>query len=375
MHTITGLAYQNLIKPVLFRIPADHVHDFFLKTGRIMGSSAPARSVIRTLWAYENSLLSQYLCGITFANPIGLAAGFDYNADVARLLPSMGFGFNTVGTLTYEAYEGNHPPMLGRLPKSQSLLINKGFKNKGIAIVLSHLDSHTRQAPLGISIGATNKSYPTFEAMIENLVTGFQTANTFADFDYFELNISCPNLLNLRDLPDQVSSPTGLTCVLERLQSLKLRRPVFIKMPSERSFKETDALCQVAASYAFVKGLIFSNLVKDRSNPAFDREEIKKAGKGNFSGRPTQARSDELICFAHHQYGDRFVIIGVGGVFTAEDAYRKIRLGASLVQMITGMIFMGPQQIGVINEGLVALLRRDGFSSISEAVGSQSVMI
>jgi dihydroorotate dehydrogenase len=370
MSTLTGLIYRNVVKPVLFKIPADRVHEFFLQSGSVLGKSNIAKSMIHALWAYDDPMLVQTIHDIRFPNPIGLSAGFDYNADLVPLLPSMGFGFNTVGTLTHEAYEGNTPPMLGRLPKSQSLLVNKGFKNKGIRNILPHMRSRGRGAPVGVSIGATNKPYATFDAMLDDIIAGFNEANAFPDFDYFELNISCPNLVNLQNLPDQISSPTGLKSVLERLAHLELQRPVFIKMPLERSFDQTQQLCDTAAPYAFIKGLIFSNLVKDRNNPAFDPEEIKKAGKGNFSGKPTQAQSDELIAFAYRKYKERFTIIGVGGVFTAEDAYRKIKLGASLVQMITGMIYQGPQIIGEINQGIAALLAKDGYHSIAEAVGT-----
>ncbi len=370
MQSLTSTLYKNIIKPILFQIPADTVHDFFLKSGKVLSHSVVAKNIIQNLWAYQNSILTQNIHGLRVANPIGLSAGFDYNADLVPLLPSLGFGFHTVGTLTHEAYAGNTPPMLGRLPKSQSLLVNKGFKNKGIKNVLSSIQSKNRQAPLGISIGATNKVYASFEEMLDNLVAGFRDANTFSDFDYFELNISCPNLLNLENLSDQIGSPTGLQKALERLTHLQLQRPVFIKMPLERNNDEVRIICDIAAQYSFIKGLIFANLVKDRSNPAFDPEEIKKAGKGNFSGRPTQKQSDELISFVYRHYGNRFTIIGSGGVFTAEDAYRKIKLGASLVQMITGMVYMGPQQIGLINKGIVDLLNKDGFSSVSQAIGT-----
>jgi dihydroorotate dehydrogenase subfamily 2 len=370
MHTISGYLYQHLIKPVLFLFPADHVHELFLWKGRMLGKIGSVRRVVAGLWRFDDPILHEELLGLHFTNPIGLSAGFDYNADLVDILPDIGFGFHTIGTLTLGAYQGNPPPMLGRLPKSRSLIVNKGFKNKGVSAVLGGISASDGRAVRGVSVGATNRAYEDFAAMVDDLVEGFRAAEKCSAFDYYELNISCPNLLNLQNLKMQLASPDGLRLALTTLTPLDLTRPVFIKMPLERSDEETKQLIETVAPFAFVRGFIFSNLAKDRSNPAFDSEEIAKAGKGNFSGKPVEARSNELLRYAYKHYGDRYVLIGVGGVFTAADAYEKIRSGASLVQLITGMIFMGPQQIGLINKELAELLRRDGYRSVSEAVGS-----
>ncbi len=326
------------------------------------------------MWRYDDPILACSVAGLSFQNPIGLSAGFDYNADIVNILPSIGFGFHAVGTLTHEAYAGNAPPMLGRLPKSRSLIVNKGFKNKGVVKVLASMSAITASVPRGVSIGATNKVYPDFAAMLDDLIAGFRDAERFQNFDYYELNISCPNLLNLQNLKEQLTSPGGLTKALERLSTLSLRRPVFIKMPLERTMDEIDALIEAARPFALIEGLIFSNLAKNRNNPVFDGKEIKAAGKGNFSGKPVERESNEALRHVYQKYHDRFVLIGVGGVFTAEDAYQKIRCGASLVQLITGMVYMGPQQIGVINAGLARLLRKDGYDGIQEAIGKYVIM-
>ncbi|MEK7576457.1 MAG: dihydroorotate dehydrogenase (quinone) [Patescibacteria group bacterium] len=369
MYALSGFLYRNVIKRILFLFPADDVHEFFLHTGRRFGRSSFFKSIIRMAWRYDDPILEQIVCGLVFKNPIGLSAGFDYNADLVEILPSIGFGFHTIGTLTHESYEGNTPPMLGRLPRSRSLLVNKGFKNKGITHVLAQMPSGERSALRGVSIGATNKAYPDFNAMVENLVAGFRDAERFKNFDYYELNISCPNLLNLQNLKEQLASSAGLEVALMRLSALQLKRPVFIKMPLERTVDDIKKLVDVAAPHSFISGLIFSNLAKDRSNPAFDRDEVEKAGAGNFSGKPVEKKSNELLRYAYKTYHERFILIGVGGVFTAEDAYQKICFGASLVQLITGMVFMGPQQIGSINKGVAELLRKDNFHNIQEAIG------
>ena len=370
MRAITGILYRQIVKRILFLFSADSVHEFFLKTGRLMGRFGFAQKFVRLMWRYDDPILEQSILGLKFKNPIGLSAGFDYDGDLVNIMPAVGFGFNSVGTLTHEAYEGNPLPRLGRLPKSCALLVNKGFKNEGVAKVLSSMGDTTGESVRGVSIGSTNKVYQSFDDMVDDIVAGFHDAENFDNFDYYELNISCPNLTNLANIKEKLASPAGLTRVLERLLLFKLKRPVFIKMPVENTLEELGAIAEAAKEYDFVKGLIFSNCVKDRTNPVFDKDEIAKAGKGAFSGKPVEAGSNAALRHIYAKFGNRFVLIGVGGVFDAEDAYKKIRYGASLVQLITGMVYMGPQQIGVINIGLAKLLRRDGYRSIGEAVGT-----
>lgn len=370
---LSGWKYRHLVKPILFRYPPDDIHELFLSIGKHLGRFRLVRWCFAAMWRYDDPKLEQTLLGLRFRNPIGLSAGFDYRADLVDILPSLGFGFHSIGTLTAQPYGGNPRPMMQRLPKSRSLLVNKGFKNDGVAVTLAKLQM---AAPLGairgVSIGSTNRAYLDFAEMVEDVVSGFQAAETCSRFDYYELNISCPNLRNLENLKEQLASPSGLKTLLTRLQCLELRRPVFIKLPLEQHEDEMRDLLEAARPFTFVKGLILANLAKDRLNPAFHPEEIARAGQGNFSGKPTQARSNALLRYAYRHYHDRFILVGVGGVFSAEDAYMKILYGASLVQLITGMIYMGPQEIGAMNAGIAARLKRDGYRTISEAVGTRA---
>ncbi len=370
MKFVTGIIYRFIVKPILFLFPADDVHHLFLRVGKILGKFRPMRALTKALWGYDNKVLNQVVSGMYFKNPIGLSAGFDYNADLVNILPSVGFGFHTIGTLTLEAYEGNPAPMLGRLPKSRALLVNKGFKNEGITKVLSNLNPKDGRAVRGVSVGVTNKAYDTYEQMLENLISGFEQADKCPHFDYFELNISCPNLRNVKLLTERLAEPGGLREALTRLSQISLSRPVFIKMPLERTEEGLHSLIEVAKDFSFVRGLILSNLAKDRANPHFHPDEISCAGAGNFSGKPLEEKANELLKFAYKNYSDRFILIGVGGVFNAQDAYRKFRSGATLVQLITGMVYQGPQVIGEINQGLAKLLVKDGFNNISEAIGA-----
>ena len=369
MRTVTAFIYQHIIRNVLFLFPADSVHSVFLSLGRHLGKCKTIRVLTKKLWAYEDKKLQQNVLGLHFKNPVGLAAGFDYNADLVNILPSIGFGFNTVGTLTLNRYDGNPAPMLGRLKKSHSLIVNKGFKNESIIKVLSQIDSSSYDGVRGVSIGVTNKEYPSFNDMIDNLIEGFRVAEQFDLFDYYELNISCPNLRNIKHIDVRLDTPEGILPALIRIQELDIKRPILVKMPLEQPHETIAKLIDVIASFPCVKGLILSNLVKDRSNTLFDKEEIAAAGTGNFSGKPTEEQSNALIRFAYKKYHNRFILIGTGGVFSASDAYKKIRYGATLVQMITGMVYQGPQVVGDINQGLSELLLRDGYKHISEAVG------
>ncbi len=370
MRLLTGILYRRILKPVLFWFPADSVHELFIDLGERAGQYSLLRNITRSLWNYPDPTLSQTLHGMRFTNPIGLSAGFDYDAHLIEILPSVGFGFHTVGTITNGSYEGNPRPMLGRLPKSQSLLVNKGFKSAGIDAISKRIKDKKSSIPLGMSIGATNRTYKTFSEMVEEIAQAFTKAKLLPNINYYELNISCPNLINIQNIAERFDTPSGLLEILKKLETLSINRPIFIKMPLEKSLEETKNLVDTALPFPYIKGLIFANLVKDRSNPKLNKEEVARAGKGNFSGKPNEAKSNILIEFAYGLYKERFTIIGCGGVFTAEDAYTKIKLGASLIQMITGMIYMGPQQIGIINKGLAELLKRDGYKNITEAIGA-----
>ena len=365
-----GLIYRKIIKPTLFLFKADDVHSHFLRMGYLLGKIPAKRWFFKKIFVYKNKNLEQNVLDLNFKNPVGLAAGFDYDADLINILPSLGFGFHTIGSVTYLPYEGNPSPMLGRLPKSKSLLVNKGFKSSGLYAVLKKIGKPRKIIPLGISIGSTNKVYKNFNEIVEDVYSSFKELQNLNYFDYYELNISCPNLINVCNLENSFDNPLGFDVLLEKLNKLDFKIPVFIKMHVEQSIEESLSLVEVASKYKWVSGFIFSNLVKNRNNKAFNKEEIEHAPAGNFSGKPTEKQSNELLSEVYKKYKSRFILIGCGGIFDGKDAYEKIKRGATLVQMITGMIYMGPQQIGVINKELSKLLKKDGYKNINEAIGT-----
>jgi dihydroorotate dehydrogenase subfamily 2 len=360
-------SYQHVLKPVFFRVQPELVHERMTDAGEFLSKSALVRSILGNIFTIRSPVLSQYVAGLTFANPIGLSAGFDYEAKLTQILPALGFGFGTVGTITNMAYEGNPPPMLGRLPKSRSLLVNKGFKNNGSLAVLGKLSNHHFSIPLGISIGRTNTPYlDTVKKSIRDILDAFETFESpQMHHRFYELNISCPNVGMASGM---FYEPGQLDLLLQELDSLRLKKPVFVKMPIEKEDKVVLALLEIIAKHR-IAGVIFGNLQKNRNDTALYQDEVRKFSKGNFSGKPTYRRSNELIALGYRHFGKQLLIIGCGGVFSGNDAYEKILLGASLVQLITGMIFQGPQLIAEINSGIIQLLERDGFGNISEAVG------
>lgn len=361
-----SLVYGSLIKRVLFLFEPEFVHEFIANYGKTLGNFGFSRSLLKRIFYVKNRKLSQTIAGIDFENPVGLAAGFDYQAKLIKILPSLSFGFETIGTITNHAYEGNSKPRLGRLTKSKSLMVNKGFKNPGIKEIVKKLQKTNLKIPVGISIGKTNSvKEMTQKEAIDDIVSAFKIAEcSRVNFSYYELNVSCPNLFGDVDF----YSPQHLRELLSAVTNLKLKKPLLVKMPIETTNEETEKMLDEIVNFP-VAGVVFGNLQKNRKDKAFSTEEIKKFPVGNFSGKPTEQRSNELIELAYRRYGKRLVIIGCGGVFSAKDAYRKIKLGASLVQLITGLIFVGPQLAAQINIDLVGLMQKDGYINISEAVG------
>lgn len=358
--------YRHLVRPILFRFNSETIHEKLTSQGEVLGRSKMARTALGNLFKPDNTFLCQKVAGIEFPYPIGLSAGFDYKAQLTQILPSLSFGFGTVGTITNSAYAGNPGPRLGRLVKSKSLLVNKGFKNFGIKQVLQNLAGKTFAIPIGLSVGRTNSVYLNLEESISDIVSALQKAElSSVPFSYYELNISCPNLLG------EISfyPPHHLRKLLTAIAFLRISKPIFIKMPIEKTDKEVSEMLELIGQFG-ITGVIFGNLQKDRSHPSLDQNEVSKYPVGNFSGKPTYARSNHLIQLTYEQYGKSLVIIGCGGVFSAEDAYTKIKRGASLVQMITGMIFEGPEIISEINMELEQLAKKDGFNHISEAIGA-----
>ncbi len=362
--TLTAVTYRYIARPIFFRFSSERVHRVLVGFGATIGRSVYLRRFATWLLRSKFDKLHQTVAGINFASPVGLAAGFDYQAELPEMLPALGFGFGSVGTFTLQSCQGNPAPQLGRLVRSRSLLVNKGFKNAGIKVLIQQSIGRKFEIPIGLSIGRTNAPMTEAEA-----ITDIQKAFALAEgaglpYAYYELNISCPNLVGKVDFYDS----TSLSRLLNVIKPAKLSRPMFLKMPIELSDAQTLSIAETALKNG-ISTFIVGNLQKNRADPSLNSAEVARCGKGYFSGKPTWQRSNELIALLYRNYKKRAVIIGCGGTFSAEDAYTKIRLGATLIQLITGLVYVGPQLPAQINFGLGELLRRDGLADITQAIG------
>lgn len=352
---IVRLGYKGIVKPWFFREDAETVHNRVTRLGESLGVNPFTTKLISGLLAYSDPKLETVVDGIHFPNPVGLSAGFDYDGHLAKVAKFVGFGFNTVGTVTAKPYGGNPGTRLGRLPKSKSLFVNKGFKNEGVVAIAQRLEKMgLEDHVVGVSVGSSNlPEVDTVGKMIADYCFSFKFLKDKAFIKYFELNISCPNLA----FSGAFTNLKNLKSLLLEIKKVGVAKPIYLKMPNEITLPDSDKLVALALRHG-ISGFIFSNLVKNRSNPALIPQEVEKfAGlPGNFSGKPTYDNSNKLIAHTRAKFGEGFTIIGTGGIFSAADATSKFQAGANLVQLVTGMIFEGPQIVGEINEVLAKRL-------------------
>lgn len=363
---LIGFCYRRIAKPIFFKFDPEFIHDSISFLGQTAGNWRFTRLITRVLLRYQNKALEVNIAGLHFSNPVGLSAGFDKNAKLLKIIPEVGFGFEEVGSITYGAYEGNQKPRLVRLPKSKALIVYYGLMNEGVRSIVARIKKIGKLNMItGISVAKTNcLETAGDEAGARDYIDCLKILESEQIGDYYTLNISCPNTFG----GEPFTTPERLEMLLGGVVKLKIAKPVFVKMPINLPIEEFDALLAVIAKYKLT-GVIIGNLTKVR-DPKLIKDEVAYQAKGGISGYPTQQLSNELITHTYKLYGNKLVIIGVGGIFSAADAYEKIKRGASLLQLITGMIFQGPQLIGEINRGLADLLKKDGFTDISQAVGT-----
>lgn len=345
---IIGRLYRGILKPLAFQADAEMIHDHANWLGEHLENN---EQLLSSVFRYSNPKLTKKVLGINFSNPVGLPAGFDYDGHLAQVLKFVGFGFNTVGTVTASPYEGNEKPRLARLPKSKSLLVNKGFKSEGAVAIAGRLDKKSlTNHTIGVSVGSTNTAeINTINKAIDDYLSTFDVFKTKKCVSYWELNISCPNTA----LTESFASTANFQKLTRAIASLKLRQPIFVKMANEIGAAQSDKLVSIAIRSG-IRGFIFSNLVKDRKNSAFDQEEMRRFAnkKGNFSGKPTEKNAKSLLSHTRAKFGKEVALVSCGGIFSPTDAIERFQNGADLVQLVTGMIFQGPQLIGEICEEL-----------------------
>lgn len=366
---IVRFGYVYLIKPLLFMMSPDNVHSHTISQMSFWQNVPGFTALVRLVFQQSScSALKQQYHNVTFNSPVGLSAGFDKNGEIMPIIASLGFSFGEVGSVTADSCEGNIRPWFYRLPKTRSLVVNAGLNNHGSEAIIKRLanysDSDLREFPIILSVAKTNsQKVISIEQGINDYVTTAHRAKNQPNIKMIELNISCPNAYGGEDF----TKPDGLELLLTAIDSINLKQPVFVKMPVNLDLLKAKDLLDVIVGHK-IAGVTIANLAKNRTTANL-KDDLPLSVVGNLSGEPTRDLSNELIRRTFLEYGKRLTIIGVGGIFSADDAYEKIKLGASLVELITGMIFEGPQLPSQIEDGLRRRLQTDGFNHISQAIG------
>lgn len=372
--------YRSALRPLLFyglNVDPEQAHHQTLQLLHWLDQQQQQHWLRRWLHAsccFQHPALQQSLWGIPFANPIGLAAGFDKDGIAAGIWADLGFGFAELGTVTLHAQPGNPKPRLFRLPIDQAALNRMGFNNEGAAALSKRLQQAERSyadpkshiaAPLGINLGKS-KITPLEEAA-QDYLGSFRQLKALGD--YFVVNVSSPNTPGLRSL----QAAEQLDPILAALQQEnQQQKPILIKIAPDLEWAAIDAVLELAQRHRLA-GIIATNTTISRDhlktttlatgNPVTEEP-------GGISGAPLQQRSTEIIRFIYQQTRGELPIVGVGGVFTAEDAWAKITAGASLVQVYTGWIYEGPWMVQRLLKGLVQKLEAQGMKTLQEAIGT-----
>ena len=375
------MIYKKLVRPALFAFDAEEVHDTLKKGMVIAGKSKLLKFAIKKLFRFEDKILNTTVDGNKFENPIGLSAGFDKNGEMLSVVHEFGFGFEEIGSITGEHCDGNAKPRVHRAKTTGTGSINvfNGLNNFGAKVLRPRIEAEMirTQANAGISAAMLN-----FQGSIaEGIADYLKTVREFAGVGKFlVMNISCPNTVQGEPFID----PVNLAMLLKETVAVRKEtndtKPMYVKISPELSDKEMEDILRVSNDFG-VNGIVTTNLTKishKRIQDQLSRKDLNQFGKdgilerGGMSGELLRKDANRVLEFVASEIksqGYDMIVLGVGGITTAEDAYFKIRHGASLLLLITAFVFEGPAVVGKINKGLAALLRRDGFKSVSEAVG------
>lgn len=346
-----------LIRPVLRRLPAEVAHNLTVRAleaglGRFISRGAAREP--------DPPILAQRLWGLDFSNPVGLAAGFDKDARVIEPMQQFGFGFVEIGTVTPRPQPGNPKPRLFRLDEDEAIINRMGFNSAGLDAAIDRLERRPRGGIVGVNLGKNRESGDA----VADYAKGIRRATKVAD--YLVVNVSSPNTPGLRDLQRRESLRELLGPLLRARDESKRRVPVLVKIAPDLSGAEREDIASVAEETG-IDGLIIANTTVDRPTGIASSYASEPGG---LSGRPLFAASTALLADIYRLTRGRLPLIGVGGIASAADAYQKIRAGASLLQLYTALVFMGPRLVISIKRGLTDLLRAEGFASVAEAVGS-----
>ena len=353
---VDDFLYRRLARPILFKLDPDFIHDVILDVGEFAGRFGFLRAAVGILYRYRGPDISKTVDGVRYELPVLLSAGFDADGRLTRILRSTSFGGEEVGSTTAQACSGNPKPRMTRLIKNNSIIVNKGLRNHGVDALIAKLKRTPREPGyvIGISIARTNTRTACIDvdAGIEDFVTSFKKLNEAGIGDYYTINISCPNTFD----GEGFIEPENLARLLPRIKAIPCAKPIYLKMPINKTWEEFDELCKIADENG-ICGLVIGNLNKDykelKHHDEFLKKTIKKNGsvyhhsapedfRGGLSGEPCFERSIKLIRQTREKYGSRFSIVGVGGISSPKRAMQTFDAGADLVMLITGMIFETP---------------------------------
>lgn len=360
--------YRFIVKPLIFLWPPEIAHNKLKAFGKFLSSNAFGRKVLSFFFYFKHPSLNTTVDGVSYDNPIGLSAGFDKDGELTDAYPSLAFGFAELGSFTGEICPGN--PGVGRrlfrMKKSKSILVWYGLNNQGAEQISARLKDKKFRIPIGVNAAKSNL---TPEFVLEDSIADYlKTLRAFEGIgDYFTINISCPNTQDDEPFVNKENLEALLSAIdAER----KPGRPIYVKLAADLEIAEINTILDACMKYK-MDGIVLTNLAKPEFNKEYVKDELT-FHKGAMSGLPLQRIATTVVRHAYRYTRGELTIVAVGGVFNAEDAYEKITSGASLVELITAMIYDGPQVMGEINRGLVELLKKDGFSNIEEAVGSRN---
>lgn len=369
------MLYECVLQPALFRLTAsdpERAHELVMHALRNMNRAPLAAAMLAGGPLVHDRRLHQRLFGLTFPNPVGLAAGFDKNALALPALAALGFGFIEAGTITYHPQPGNPRPRVLRLPEQQAMINRMGFNNDGAAVVARRLARTPRlPVPLGISLGKS-KVTP-LEQAVEDYRASLRLLQPYAG--YIAVNVSSPNTPGLRALQEREQVDTLLRVLVAESAVIaaragRPRAPLLVKVAPDLTEQALDELLDVCTARG-VDGIIAVNTTVARPAGVRGGRSSHATFEGGLSGRPLHARAVEVVRHIYSRTGGSLPLIGVGGIFTAADAYAMIRAGASVVQVYTGMIYEGPAIARRINRGLLRLMTADGVRSLDEVRGRE----
>jgi dihydroorotate dehydrogenase len=340
--------YKELIRPALFRLNAEKAHHFTFDAVKRMFRLPGFARIASSLYAVEDKRLERKLFGLTFSNPVGLAAGFDKDARLVDELAAFGFGFIEIGTVTPKPQAGNEKPRLFRLPEDNAIINRMGFNNEGVLEAARRLKARKSKVIIGGNIGK-NKVTPNEEAVADYLYCLDQLHDVV---DYFVVNVSSPNTPGLRELQEKKPLTELLNAIQQRNKEKATPRPVLLKIAPDLTWSQLDDIIEIVSD-THIDGVIATNTTISRENLKTSAAFVNSIGMGGLSGKPLTSRSTEVVRYLCKESGGRFPVIGVGGIHSPQDALEKLDAGAALVQLYTGFIYEGPALIKSINTQLL----------------------